>query len=261
MGDLIRARPDVAHTQPIETSKIRSRTRETRSFRLLRTIVFGLAILIGIATVVVLVNDDESIPNSASVYSPSGHMPSEPSSNPRVVMAWAAVKGAAGYWWAVVEDPAHLPHPVIRPSGNDRRVYFRFSGRGYFVLRTAIRDGNELHWSRELLYGPIVIRDRSALGAEPETSLEPGASPGSSAVPGTGGAADGSGSSGASGGPRATPDPRYAGQPGSCGTSGSCGSAGQPGQPAQEPGGGNQRPGSSEGQPGANGPDGGDGPT
>jgi hypothetical protein len=241
--------------------------RLTRSARLVRTIVFGLAILIGLATVVVMAtrHDGYRVVNPSRIFSPSGHLPGEINPDPQVSMTWTAVNGAAGYWWAMVKDPAHLPAPHIRPSGSDRSVFFLFHGKGYFVLRTATRAEGKLQWSEAFVYGPIIVR-KGVIGG-PNAS----AAPGSSAAPG-GSAADesgpGPGGQGGSGGstsratPRPTVDPRFAGQAGSCGSNGSCGGAGQPGQPAQEPGGGSQpgRNGSNAGTPGKPGPNGGNGP-
>jgi hypothetical protein len=270
MEDLTRTQPDVMRTQPLETVAVRPRARETRSFRLVRTIVFGVAIMVGIATVIVLATSDGgSVPNSSGLFSPSGHVPGERSTDPNVSISWTAVQGAAGYWWAMVEDPDHMPTPVIRPSGRDRRVFFRFTGRGYFALRTAFRDGDRLKWSDRLLYGPIVVRESASEGAAAQVSPGPDATDGagdeSGSSSGTGGRSASSGA-GASG-PRATPvDPRYAGEAGECppgANPSQCGGAGQPGQPAQQPGSGGDsagRPGNAPGQPGASGPDGAPGP-
>ena len=260
MDDLTRTQPDLMRTQPLDTSAVSARTAESRSFRLLRTVIFALAVAIGIATVVVLATrEEEAPPNSSGVFSPSGHLPSRASRDRNVSISWSRVEGAAGYWWAMVEDPTRLPRPVIRPSGNDRRVYFRFSGRGYFALRTAFRVDGRLRWSDELLYGPIIVRDPAAEGPVPASS------PAASGVAQAGAGDSGEGGQGSalgSGGPRSTPvDPRYAGQPGECPPGASpaqCGGAGQPGQPAQAPGGGGGpgRSGMSPGEPGADGPDG-----
>lgn len=262
MEDRTRTRPDLGQTQELQA--VRARPSETRSFRLVRTAVFGLAILIGIATVVVIAtNGGQAVPNSSGVFSPSGHLPSRPTREQNVSISWTGVKGAAGYWWAMAEDPSSLPAPNIRPSGNDRIVYFRFSGRGYFALRTAFRIDGRLRWSKVLLYGPIVVRDpaveTSAPGATPGTTDDgsvSGSEDGGSGEGGLGGSASGAGS------PRATPvDPRYAGEPGECpegAPRSQCGGAGQPGQPAQAPGsgGGPGQSGMSPGEPGSDGPDG-----
>lgn len=262
MEDLTRTRPDVSATQPIQTARTRPRQSVPRSIRLLRTITFGLAIMAGIATLVVLQSRDEtSLRNASRLYSPSGHLPGEPNDETRVSMAWSAVERAAGYWWGVVATASDIPRePVIRPSGDDRRVFFPFSGRGYFALRTAFRVDGELRWSDALLYGPIVVRDP---GSDAATSPAPSVSPGSTAGPGGASSGDrsesgGSGGSGSgSAAPRSTPvDPRYAGEPGGPGTgSGQPGGPGGPGQPAQQPGGG-KRPSSDDGTQGQPGPDG-----
>jgi hypothetical protein len=259
--------PDLTHTQPLETIAVRVRSTLTRRDRLLRTLVFGAALVVGIATVIVIAgNDDVSAPSPTGIFSPSGHLPSTPTGNTNVSISWSPVGGAAGYWWAMVEDPAHLPAPVIRPSGNDRRVFFRFSGRGYFVLRAGFRAGGKLRWSDEVLYGPIVVRDEALSGAEDSTGA--GTDGGSSTAPGegndtsSGGEAGRSfGGSGGGGGPRPTSvDPRYAGQRGECPPGGGgCGEPGEPGQPAPEAGGGaggGCQGGSCPGEPGTPGADG-----
>jgi hypothetical protein len=245
--------------------------RESRTFRLLRTAVFGVAILIGIAAAVVVIagGDPATLRNPSRLYSPSGHLPGQVSSEQSVSMSWTGVEGAAGYWWAMVADPSLLPKPWIRPSGDDRRVYFRLTGIEYFVLRTAFRVDGKLHWTDEMAYGPIVVRDST--GRVPGATASPGG-PEASGEPGSGSGStsDGSTRGGtAFGGPTPAPtpvDPRYAGQAGECppgSTPAQCGGAGQPGQPAQEPGsGGNSpgRPGNAPGQPGPDGADGPDGP-
>ncbi len=250
---------ELTRTQPqAVTAPIRSAEQLPRRTRLLRTIVFGLAIVMGIATWVIVATDAEDAPpNSSLIISPTGHEPNRRNDDPNVSISWSAVEGAAGYWWGLVEDPFRLPNPVIRPSGADRRVYFRFQGRAYFVLRTAHRIEGRLRWSEEKLYGPILVGPQPAAG-------ESGVAPGSSAEPGATGEGSGLGGPGGSGGSTsdrsartASPDPRLAGQPGTCGSSGTnCGGAGQPGQPAQQPGGGNDRPSSDEGRPGQPGPSG-----
>lgn len=260
---------DLDHTQPLETVRSRLFVRESRSFRLLRTAVFGIAILIGIAAAVVVIGggDPTTLRNPSRLYSPSGHLPGQVSSEQAVSMSWTGVEGAAGYWWGMVDDPDVLPRPWIRPSAEDRRVYFRFAGLQYFVLRTAFRVGGELRWTDELAYGPIAVRDST--GRIPRTSPSPGAPEASGAPAGSSSTGDSSRGGTAFRGPEASPtpvDPRYAGQAGECPPGASpeqCGTAGQPGQPAQQPGsGGNSpgRPGNAPGQPGADGPDGPDGP-
>lgn len=258
---------DLTHTQPLETVAVRPQRGLSRRDRLLRTVVFGAAVLIGIATVIVIGgNNDSSVPSPSGIFSPSGHLPSAPNGNKNVSISWSAVNGAAGYWWAMIEDPAQLPTPVIRPSGADRRVFFRFSGRGYFVLRAAVRVDGRLQWSDEVLYGPIVVRDKALPGVESGTSADVGdGTTGSrSATSGDGESGPGGsgGSSGRSSGPSATVDPRNAGQPGGEGTgNGQSGGAGMPGQPAQQPGsgGGSGSSGMDPGTPGGDGPNGADG--
>lgn len=254
---------DLAHTQPLQTIAARARTGLSRQDRLLRTIVFGVAVLVGIATLIVIGGDnDSSVAAPSGIFSPSGHLPSAPNGNKNVSISWSAVNGAAGYWWAMVEDPARLPTPVIRPSGADRRVFFRFSGRGYFVLRAALRVDGELRWSDEVLYGPIVIRDKALPGVENGVSSDLGTGTAGSGEATSEDGDSGPGGSGGSSGssrPRATVDPRYAGQPGGEGTgNGQSGGSGMPGQPAQEPGsgGGPGRSGNEPGTPGGDGPDG-----
>lgn len=254
---------DTTRTQPLRTTPGPRPAGETRRVRLTRTVVFALAIGLGIATWVILAGrDGSSLPNASRIYSPTGHFPSEPNTDTRVSVSWTAVPGAAGYWWAMVEDPARLPPPAIRPSGNDRRVFFRFQGRGYFVLRTAHRVDGRLKWSDDRLYGPIIVSAPGTQDADPGQSPGPGEAAGAA----TSGAAtrDGAGGSGSPGAgrssaPTPTPDPRFAGEPGGRGTgSGGSGTAGEPGQPAQQPGGGSG-PGSngmSGGRPGDPGPDG-----
>ena len=260
---------DLEHTQPLETVRSRLFVRESRSFRLLRTAVFGIAILIGIAAAIVVIagGDPTTLRNPSRLYSPSGHLPGQVSSEQAVSMSWTGVEGAAGYWWAMVEDPSLLPRPWIRPSGEDRRVYFRFAGLQYFVLRTAFRVDGELRWTDDLAYGPIAVRDST--GRIPGPTASPGA-PEGSAAPGAPSGSEGSSRGGTAfrqPAPSPTPvDPRYAGQAGECPTGSTpsqCGGPGQPGQPAQQPGsGGNSpgRPGNAPGQPGPDGPDGPDGP-
>lgn len=256
MDELTRTQP---HSVPAPARAPDDLPRRTR---LLRTIVFGLAIAMGLATWVIVGNEGEDAPPNASlISSPTGHEPDRRNDDPNVSISWSAVPGAQGYWWALLEDPFRLPAPVIRPSGQDRRVYFRFQGRAYFVLRTAHRIGGRLRWSEEKLYGPIVV------GPQPAVS-GPGASPGASdAVAGAADDPDALGEPGGPGGstrarsaPTASPDPRLAGQPGTCSEGGvNCGGSGQPGQPAQQPGGGNGgggRPSSDEGTPGRPGPSG-----
>lgn len=265
MEELAGTRTDPTRTQPLPAVRRRRQGGETRSFRLVRTAVFGVALLIGIATAVVLLGGDETtLRNPSNLYSPSGHLPGEPNSEQSVSMSWTGVEGAAGYWWAMVEDRSRLPQPRIRPSGDDRRVYFRFSGSAFFVLRTAFRTGGDLRWTDALAYGPIVVRDGAP--APPGPSPSPGVVGDESGED----AAEGSSGSGTRGGtafggsaPDPEPvDPRFAGQPGECppgADPSQCGGAGEPGQPAQEPGGG-QRPSNDDGIPGQDGPDGGQGP-
>jgi hypothetical protein len=235
---------DLTQTQPLQTVATSFRPRLRRADRLLRTIVFGIALAVGIATVIVIARDnDVSAPSPSGIFSPSGHLPSTPNGNKNVSISWSAAEGADGYWWAMVEDPAHLPTPTIRPSGDDRRVYFRFSGRGYFVLRAAYRADGKINWSQEVLYGPIVVRDKAIPGVEDATTSPGGAADGSDAAGAAGSSEDGiggpGGSSGGSGRPQATVDPRYAGEPGECPAGGGgCGQAGQAGQPAPAAGGG-----------------------
>ncbi len=259
---------DLEHTQPLETMRSRLFVRESRSFRLFRTAVFGVAILIGIAAAVVITGGDPAtLRNPSRLYSPSGHLPGQVSSEQSVSMSWTGVEGAAGYWWAMVADPSLLPRPWIRPSGNDRRVYFRFTGIEYFILRTAFRVDGKLRWTDELAYGPIVVRDSS--GRIPGPTASPGG-PEASGAPGAGSSSsDPSRGGTAFRGPVPSPtpvDPRYAGQAGECppgSTPAQCGGAGQPGQPAQQPGSGGDspgRPGNAPGQPGPDGPPGADGP-
>jgi hypothetical protein len=230
---------------------------------LLRTVVFGVAVLVGIATVIVIGgNNGDSLPAPSGIFSPSGHLPSSPNGNKNVSISWSAVKGAAGYWWAMVEDPTHLPTPVIRPSGADRRVFFRFSGRGYFALRAGFRIDGKIQWSDDVLYGPIVIRDRALPGVEDGSSpsgADGTASSGDAASGKSGSAVGGVGGSSGTSRPKATVDPRYAGQPGGSGTgNGQSGGSGMPGQPAQQPGsgGGQGSSGEDPGTPGGDGPDG-----
>ena len=255
MDELTRTQP---HSVP---SPARGPDYLPRRMRLLRTVVFGLAIAMGIATWVVVGNGSEDAPPNASlIYSPTGHEPNRRNDDPNVSISWSAVAGAQGYWWALLEDPFGLPAPVIRPSGQDRRVYFRFQGRAYFVLRTAHRIEGRLRWSKEKLYGPIVVGPQAAADG-------PGVSPGSSDAAGVTGEGSGLGAPRGSRGststrsaPTATPDPRFAGQPGTCGEGGmNCGGSGQPGQPAPQPGGGTGgggRPSNDEGTPGRPGPSG-----
>ncbi|HYZ91143.1 MAG TPA: hypothetical protein VFA34_01975 [Actinomycetota bacterium] len=254
---------DLTQTQPLQTIAAPARPRLRRADRLLRTVVFGIALVVGIATVVVIAGDDGvEAPSPSGIFSPSGHLPSTPNGNKNVSISWSAVDGADGYWWAMVEDPARLPAPAIRPSGNDRRVFFRFSGRGYFVLRAGFRADGKINWSQEVLYGPIVVRDKALPGVEGATT-SPGSAPRGADTSG----ADGSsrsgiggpgGSSGSSSRPEATVDPRYAGQAGGQGTgNGQSGGPGQPGQPAQQPGGGSSN---CTDCPGTDGPQGADGP-
>lgn len=257
---------DLTQTQPLQTVAAAPRSGLSRHDRLLRTVVFGVAILIGIVTVIVIGGDNASSPPAPSgIFSPSGHLPSTPNGNKNVSMSWSAVNGAAGYWWAMVEDPARLPTPVIRPSGADRRVFFRFSGRGYFVLRAALRSDGKLRWSEETLYGPIVIRDKAIPGVENVSSTDLNNETTGSASGASGNGESGPGGSGGSSGssrPRATVDPRYAGEPGECPSGGGgCGQPGQPGQPAPEAGGGGGagRSGCTD-CPGTQGPNGADGP-
>ena len=267
MEEFTRTQTDLQGTQPLQTLRVRRRGGETRSFRLLRTVVFGVAILIGIAALVVILGGEEiTLRNPSRLYSPSGHLPGQVSSEQSVSMSWTGVEDAAGYWWAMVEDTSLLPRPFIRPSGGDRRVYFQHTGIGYFVLRTAFRVDGGLRWTDDLAYGPVVVRDRD--GGIPGPTASPGAasadetgSESSTRAPGGRGGTAFGGSV-----PEPTPvDPRFAGQPGECppGTSPEqCGGAGQPGQPAQAPGTGSSpgRPGNAPGQPGPDGPDGPDGP-
>ena len=260
---------DLEHTQPLETLRSRLFVRESRRFRVIRTAVFAVAILIGIAAAVVVIasGDPATLRNPSRLYSPSGHLPGEVSSEQIVSMSWTGVEGAAGYWWAMVEDPSLLPKPWIRPSGEDRRVFFRFTGLEYFVLRTAFRVDGKLRWTDELAYGPIAVRDST--GRIPGVTPSPG-EPRGSAEPGSSSAGEGSSGGGTAfrvPAPPPTPvDPRFAGQAGECPPGSSpqqCGGAGQPGQPAPQPGsGGNSpgRPGNAEGRQGEDGPNGADGP-
>lgn len=257
-GGLDERMDELTRTQPQVIDSVGERRATlSRRARLLRTIVFGLALILGIVTLLTVTGEPDRAPaNSELVVSPTGHEPNRRNDDPNVSISWSEVRGAAGYWWSVVEDPFTLPEPVIRPSGNDRRVYFRFQGRAYFVLRTAHLVDGELRWSDAKIYGPILVGQQATSdvgvpgsSSGPRASGEPRSSAGASE-------AGGPGASGRSG-PTASPDPRLAGQPGSCSGS-SCGSPGEPGQPAQQPGGGGggSRPSSDEGRPGEPGPSG-----